>query len=107
MAKHFNIADMYEMVADKVPARDALVCGDQRTTFAQLEERANQLAHYLASQGVGVGDHVEVYDRSGKRVAVWESLGERAVLSSIAVAEDDVFVADAGNRVVLRYDSDG
>ena len=25
MKKHFNIADMYEMVADKVPARDALV----------------------------------------------------------------------------------
>jgi len=61
MAKHFNIADMYEMVADKVPARDALVCGDQRTTFAQLEARANQLAHYLASQGVGVGDHVGLY----------------------------------------------
>ena len=61
MAKHFNIADMYEMVADKVPARDALVCGDQRATFAQLEERANQLAHYLASRGVGVGDHVGLY----------------------------------------------
>ena len=58
MAKHFNIADMYEMVADRVPARDALVCGDQRATFAQLEERANQLAHYLAGQGVAAGDHV-------------------------------------------------
>lgn len=61
MAKHFNIADMYEMVADKVPGRDALVCGEQRATFAELDERANRLAHYLAARGVGVGDHVGLY----------------------------------------------
>ena len=61
MAKHFNIADMYEIVADKVPARDALVCGDQRATFAQLDERANRLAHYLAERGVNAGDHVGLY----------------------------------------------
>lgn len=61
MKKHFNIADMYELVADKVPARDALVCGNQRATFAQLDERANQLAHFLAGQGVVAGDHVGLY----------------------------------------------
>jgi len=61
MTKHFNIADMYEIVADKVPTRDALVCGEQRATFAQLEERANKLAHYLAAQGVAAGDHVGLY----------------------------------------------
>jgi 3-oxocholest-4-en-26-oate---CoA ligase len=61
MGKHFNIADMFEMVAEKVPNRDALVCGDQRATFAQLEERANRLAHYLTGRGVGEGDHVGLY----------------------------------------------
>lgn len=61
MQKHFNIADMYELVADKVPTRDALVCGDQRATFGELEERANQLAHFLASRGVKAGDHVGLY----------------------------------------------
>jgi len=61
MKKHFNIADMYEMVADKVPSRDALVCGEQRATYLQLEQRANRLAHYLAAQGVGAGDHVGLY----------------------------------------------
>ncbi|MFT5335400.1 MAG: acyl-CoA synthetase (AMP-forming)/AMP-acid ligase II, partial [Halioglobus sp.] len=61
MQKHFNIADMYEIVADKVPTRDALVCGDQRTTFGGLEERANQLAHLLASRGVKAGDHIGLY----------------------------------------------
>lgn len=61
MQKHFNIADMYEIVTDKVPARDALVCGNQRATFAQLDERANQLAHYLTSRGIAAGDHVGLY----------------------------------------------
>ncbi len=61
MSKHFNIADMYEMVADVVPGRDALVCGPQRATFAQLDERANRLAHYLSACGVGPGDHVGLY----------------------------------------------
>jgi acyl-CoA synthetase (AMP-forming)/AMP-acid ligase II len=59
--KHFNIADLAEMVVDKVPERTALVCGDKRATFAELDQRANQMAHYLQSQGVGVGDHVGLY----------------------------------------------
>lgn len=61
MSRHFNLADLYEMVADRVPERDALVCGEQRATYAHLEQRANQLAHYLAAQGVGAGDHVGLY----------------------------------------------
>ncbi len=61
MNKHYNIADLYEMVADKVPSRPALVCGEQRATFAELEQRANRLAHYLAAQGVKAGDHVGLY----------------------------------------------
>lgn len=56
---------------------------------------------------VGLGDHVEVYDRQGQLLAGWSSLGADAVLTSIAVAENDVFVADAGNRIVIRYDRDG
>ncbi|MFT5481584.1 MAG: acyl-CoA synthetase (AMP-forming)/AMP-acid ligase II [Halieaceae bacterium] len=61
MSKHYNLADMFEMVADTVPDRAALVCGESRSSFAQLERRANQLAHYLAEQGVGRDDHVGLY----------------------------------------------
>ena len=56
---------------------------------------------------VGMKDHVEVYDGRGKRLATWEPLGDNAVLTSIAVSKNDVFVADAGNRIVLRYDTTG
>ena len=56
---------------------------------------------------VGMKNHVEVLDPTGKRVAVWEDLGPKAILTSIAAGEHDVLVADAGNRIVLRYNPAG
>ena len=62
---HYNLADIFESLVDVVPEREALVVGSQRRTFAQLEERANRLAHHLAGQGVGPGDHVGLYLYNG------------------------------------------
>jgi len=56
---------------------------------------------------VGIQNHIAVYNRQGKQLASWESLGDRALLTSIAVSGSDVFVADAGNRIVLHYDTNG
>ena len=57
----WNIADLTEHVVDSVPDRVALIVGDRERTYAQLEENANRLAHYLAAQGIGEGDHVGIY----------------------------------------------
>ena len=54
----YNLADLWEAVADAIPEREALVCGERRLTYAETEERANRLAHYLAAHGIGPGDHV-------------------------------------------------
>src|SRR5688572_11541976 len=56
-----NFADVWEMAADACGDREALVCGAQRRTYAQLEERANRLAHHLLAEGVVPGDHVALY----------------------------------------------
>ena len=56
-----NLADIFELVADTVPDREALVVGDRRLTYAELDERANRLAHHLAAAGIGPGDHVAAY----------------------------------------------
>ena len=56
---------------------------------------------------VGIQNYIAVYSRQGKQLASWESLGDRALITSIAVKNDDVFVADAGNRIVLHYDTNG
>jgi hypothetical protein len=55
----------------------------------------------------GLRDHVEVYDRAGERRAAWETPGQKSYFTGIAVGDEDVFVADAGARVVLRYDKSG
>jgi 3-oxocholest-4-en-26-oate---CoA ligase len=57
----YNIADLFEHTVDSVADREVLVVGEQRRTYAQLEERANRLAHHLLAQGIGSGDHIGVY----------------------------------------------
>jgi acyl-CoA synthetase (AMP-forming)/AMP-acid ligase II len=57
----WNIADLTEHIVDTVPERTALIVADEPRTYAQLEERANRLAHDLAAHGVGPGDHVGIY----------------------------------------------
>ena len=55
----------------------------------------------------GLRDHVEVFDRKGQRTAAWESPGKKVWLTGLAASDKEVFAADAGNRVVLRYDKSG
>ena len=57
----YNLADLFEQVVDKVPAWEAMVTDDVRLTFAELDARANQLAHFLRSKGVAAGDHVGLH----------------------------------------------
>ncbi len=61
----FNLADLFESVADAVPDRLALVCGGRRLTYAELDARANRLAHHLLAAGVGPNDHVGVHLHNG------------------------------------------
>jgi sugar lactone lactonase YvrE len=56
---------------------------------------------------LGLRNHVAVLDGTGKPLAEWKDLGERGYITSIAANAENVYVADAGNRVVLRYDYSG
>ena len=56
---------------------------------------------------VGMRNHVEVIDMKDSAVASWQELGDRAYLTSVVVDDENVYVADAGNRVVLRFGYDG
>lgn len=61
MSKSFNIADLFEMVVDQAADREAVVCGDYRTTYKEFDDRANQLAHFMQSKGIKAGDHVGLF----------------------------------------------
>jgi acyl-CoA synthetase (AMP-forming)/AMP-acid ligase II len=66
-AMEFNLADLFEQAVDHFPGREAISCATaegtavHRRTFAELDDRANRLAHHLLESGVGPGDRVGVY----------------------------------------------
>ncbi len=65
-----NIADLAEHAIDAVPDRTALIGGDQQLTYAELEEKANRLAHYLIDQGVKKDDKVGLYCRNRIEIVI-------------------------------------
>ena len=54
----FNLADLFESVVDEVGDQTAMVSGSRRLSYADLDQRANQLAHHLEGLGIGPGDRV-------------------------------------------------
>ncbi len=47
------IQQMVEETAERSGEAEAVICGEQRLTYRELNERANRLAHYLLEKGVG------------------------------------------------------
>ncbi|WP_426571955.1 acyl-CoA synthetase [Aquihabitans sp. McL0605] len=64
----FNIADLFERAVDAVPDRMALVCGERRLTYREMDDEADQLANHLLAEGFGHGDHIGIY---GQNTAEW------------------------------------
>ena len=63
----FNFAAVWHGIAQKAPDRAALVCGERRLSFAELDDRARRLAWHLEHEaGLGPGDKVaiDVYNRT-------------------------------------------
>jgi amino acid adenylation domain-containing protein len=47
-----TIADLFEKQVVKTPGRTALVLGEEKLTYSELNERSNQLARHLCNKGV-------------------------------------------------------
>ncbi len=56
---------------------------------------------------LGMREKVLVLDAAGVQKAEWAGFTSRSFLTAIAVNGADVYVADAGKRVVSRFDLDG
>jgi long-chain acyl-CoA synthetase len=55
------VQDFLQNSADRLPDKVALVCDNQRLTYAQVESMANRLANALISHGVKRDDRVAIY----------------------------------------------
>ncbi|MEJ2853353.1 MULTISPECIES: non-ribosomal peptide synthetase [unclassified Saccharothrix] len=55
-----GFAELFEAQVERVPDDVAVVCGTRRWTYAQLDRRANGIAHALLDRGLRAGDVVAV-----------------------------------------------
>lgn len=95
-ASTYNLADQWEAIADRVGDREAVVAGERRLTYAQLEDRANRLANHLRANGIGPGDFVGCYLTNGTEYL--ETLLATFKIRAVPVNVNYRYVADE-----LRY----
>ncbi|MCR5977619.1 AMP-binding protein [Gordonia jinghuaiqii] len=57
----FNLADVFETVADSVPDRIALSYQGRQISYAELDTLSNQVAHLFAGAGIGAFDNVALF----------------------------------------------
>ncbi|WP_024796930.1 acyl-CoA synthetase [Tomitella biformata] len=55
-----TFADLFEHAVDAMGDRIALIAEGRQLTYRELDERANRLAHHLASAGFGAGSHIGI-----------------------------------------------
>jgi acyl-CoA synthetase (AMP-forming)/AMP-acid ligase II len=113
MGMYATVADTLELTAKRYPDRDALIYPrrDQRFSFAELDERATELANALSDLGVEKGDRVStmLYNGSeiiltvyacGKLGAVFNPLNYRLPAGEVS------FICNDAESKVLLYESD-
>jgi acyl-CoA synthetase (AMP-forming)/AMP-acid ligase II len=104
----YNLADMFEHAADNFGEREYVVCAGKRRTYAEMEARANRLAHHLAAHGVGPGDHVGIYAYNSVEwvETLWAVFKLRATWVNINyryVEEELRYLFDNADMVALVY----
>ncbi len=57
----FNLADVFETVADTVPERVAITYEGRHLSYGELDREATRVAHLLQAHGVAAGQHVALY----------------------------------------------
>ena len=57
----YQIADIFEAIADAVGDRDAIVCEGRRLSYRELDRRATRLANFFRDRGLGKGSHIGTY----------------------------------------------
>src|SRR3954454_4390906 len=104
----FNLADLFENAVDAFGDREYLVADGRTRTYAEMDARANRLAHYLAARGVGPGDHVGIYAYNSVEwiETLWAVFKLRAVWVNInyRYVEDELrYLFDNADLVALVF----
>ncbi len=56
---------------------------------------------------VGTREGIYVFDKEGRKTGLWAAATSKTWFTGLAAGENDLFAADSGNRVVVRFDRSG
>ena len=111
-ARHLTFGDLIRDHARAYPGQTALVDGDVRLSWPELEERTNRLANALLGAGVGAGDRILWLGQNSFRV--YELLGAAAKIGAMvcpgywrwAAPEMAFAVEDFSPKVIVWQDEE-
>ncbi len=65
-----TMPELFELQVSKTPEAKAAYCEGKEVTYQELNEKANQIAHYLINRGIKQGDKIGLYmDRTIEMLA--------------------------------------
>jgi hypothetical protein len=112
-------ADFKKLKAVTIDQDDQIIVGDSATitifskAFEPIQsfDLEGEISCLHAGQDgllyAGMNGHVEVWNKAGKMVEAWPSVDLGSIITSIVSFEDQVFVADAGKKLIHQYNVDG
>ena len=111
MPAEFNLADLFELVADTIPDRLALVAGKERRSYAELDERANRFGHHLLDEGARPGEFVGILARNRAEwveamIGCYKARTVPVNLNYRYVAPELRYVVDNAELTVLVFEHD-
>ena len=76
-----TLGDLLRRTAARLPGKTAVICGEVRWTYAELDRITNRLANGLAARGLGRGDRVAILSRNSHafvvlRFALGDEIGD-------------------------------
>lgn len=102
-----NLADCYEALSDALAEREAIVVGNTRLTYADLDREANKLGHFLESIDVQPQEHLAMHMRNSSEfvTTLLGTLKVRAVPVNInfryTAAELEYLYSDSDSTVLF------
>lgn len=107
----YNLADLFDIVAEAVPDREAIVIGNKRISYRQLAQRVERLAVWLHGQGIGAGDTVglQMYNTEEYLETFMAACKVRAMPVNINyryVAEELRYIYDNAKLAALFYSAE-
>ncbi len=102
-----DLASLVRANADLYPDRTAIVYGERRVTFAELEQRANRVANGLVAEGIAPQSRVAVLDRNAETFfdILFGTMLANAVLVTVnfrlTAPEIEYILADSATELLL------